>query len=453
MWVLGFINRWRMLEGLPILRRIPIIRDLPLVRGHFRVRAIDFPHRDRARFLAAVNPNTAAFVGPNHPEFGFDWMMDKRLQTMAAPRMASWASHGIIASAPWFWTRNNLIAHNGGEAAMEHSVAWALQGDGVLLHPEGTVRWTGDVVHPLFHGIAEMACAAAPRGAQPVFIVPMVWKTHYVGDVSAGLHREMEYIERHLDLEPGSTVNLAERFRALQENILRRQMLAFEFDPRSVWGFDFFSRQDSFRGQLLEELAARYEVEPTDSVDKTIARYQRVISSELRALRDDDSVESATRRDVLRGDLARTEEANRLGGFSREVYDGARLTQEQIGESLKRHRATLVTGGLRNTAHNFLPTPYGPRVVHVRVPEPILVDPLRATAAPQEKHAYVGELIHEARERMQAALDRINQEIVAETTRYSHRNPFNRQKESSGGQRSAFRAGAAAMAAAVAEKC
>ena len=76
MWTLGFINRWFLLRGLPVLRHIPILRDLPGIRGHFWLRAIDLPDPDRERLTRAVNPRTAAFLGPNHPEFGFDWMMD-----------------------------------------------------------------------------------------------------------------------------------------------------------------------------------------------------------------------------------------------------------------------------------------------------------------------------------------------------------------------------------------
>jgi hypothetical protein len=422
MWLLGIINRWWMLLGLPWLRHIPLIRDLPVVRGRFRIRRIDFPPADRERLLRGVNRNTAAFVAPNHPEFGFDWMMDKHIQTLVAPRMASWASHGIVASAPAFWTRNNLIAHSGGDAAMEFSVKWALQGDGVLLHPEGTVRWTGDVVHPLFSGIAEMACMAAPRAAHPVFIVPIVWKLRYVSDISQALHREMQHIERYLGLETGTTVNIAERFYALQHDILRRQLLAHELRTRD--GLHFFSRQSAFRAHLVDDLRTRYDVEPSPSIDKTIARYQREISSRLRQLRGDESPDALHQRHALTSDLAKAEEANRLGGFTREVYGGPRLTQEQIAESLKRIRATLVTRGKRNAIHNSLPAPYGARVAHVRVPDPILVDPIRAAGAPGDRQSYVAELLELARTRMQRALDDINREIAAETGQWSHRNPF-----------------------------
>lgn len=386
MWVLGYVNRWFLLLGLPLLRRIPGIRDLPGVRGYFWVREIDFPEPDFERLQRAVNPGTAAFIGPNHPEFGFDWMMDKEISTRVAPRMASWAAANIIATAPAFWLRNNLIENTGGEGAMRYSVERALAGEAVLLHPEGSVHWTGELIHPLFGGIAEMACEAARRGGvngRPVYIVPIVWRIEYSADISAALHEEMEYIERYLGLVVSSEVNVNERFRLLQEGILARQMNAFGFDPGWVAGLDFFARQDAFRDWLIEDIETRYTVERCESVERLLARFRRAIPPELKA------------------DRAKVDEALRLGGFSREAYARKPLTQEQLAESLKRHRATLVRRGWRNVLHNYLPRPLGPRVVRVKVPEPILVDPGRAST---EAISYARALIEATHERMQGML-------------------------------------------------
>jgi hypothetical protein len=408
MWVLGHVNRWFLLLGLPLLRRIPGIRDLPGVRGHFWIREIDFPEPDLERLQGAVNPGTAAFMGPNHPEFGFDWMMDKEISTRVAPRMASWAAANIIATAPAFWLRNNLIANTGGEAAMRYSVERALAGEGVLLHPEGSVHWTGGLVHPLFGGIAEMACEAARRAGangKPVYIVPIVWRVEYLADISEALHEEMEYIERYLGLTVSPEVNVSERFRALQEGILARQMNAFGFDPNWVSGLDFFARQDAFRDWLIEDLETRYTVERCESVERLLGRLRRAIPPELKA------------------DRAKVDEALRLGGFSREAYARKPLSQEQVAESLKRHRATLVRRGWRNALHNYLPAPLGPRVVRVRVPEPILVDPDRAAS---EGASYVRRLLEATRERMQGTLASISaparaSHIATETARPSPR--------------------------------
>jgi hypothetical protein len=386
MWLLGYVNRWFLLAGLPVLRRIPVLRDLPGIRGYFWVREIDFPQADLERLQLAVHPESAAFLGPNHPEFGFDWMMDKEISTRVAPRMASWAAANIIETAPAFWLRNNLVSNTGGEAAMKYSVDRALAGDAVLLHPEGSVHWTGSRVHPLFGGIAEMACEAARRAGpegRPVYIVPIVWTVRYVDDISAALHAEMGHIEKYLGLPESDALNVTERFRALQESILLRQMHVFGFQPGWVAGLDFFARQDAFRDWLIEDLETRYTIERCESVEKLLARFKRAIPTGLRT------------------DRAKVEEALRLCGFSREVYARKPLTQEQIAESLKRHRATLVRRGWKNVVHNYLPTPLGPRVVHVRVPEPILVDPVRAA---REGAEYARVLLATTHERMQGML-------------------------------------------------
>jgi hypothetical protein len=387
MWILGYLNRWFLLLGVPVLRRIPWVRDLPGIRGRFRLRAIDFPEPDRERLRRAVNPSTAAFIAPNHPEFGFDWMMDKEISTGVAPRMASWASHDVIAAAPRFWLRQNLVTNAGGPDAQKYSVDVALNGDGVLLHPEGSVHWTGSHIHPLFNGVAEMACTAAARAGtsgRKVYIAPIVWSVEYAGDISAALHDEMHLIETSLGLPASHCPNVGARFRYLQENILARQMRAFGFDPAWVGGLDYFARQDGFRDWLIEGLDSRYEVEACDSPERLLARLRRAIPRENH------------------GDRARVTEAERLCGYSRAVYSGPTLTQEMIAESLKRHRATLLRRGLLNAIHNFLPKPYGPRLVHVRVPEPMLIDPVRAR---DDRAAYVPELITALRAHMQSELD------------------------------------------------
>jgi hypothetical protein len=402
MWALGFINRWC------------------LLRGYFRVEDVDLPRADRERLRMAVNADTAAFLAPNHPEFGLDWMIDKELSTIAAPRVASWAAHEIVRSAPKFWSRNNLVANNGGEAAAEYSVRWALQDNGVLLHPEGMVHWTANTVHPLFGGLAELAMEAARRVAaeqsgRRVFIVPIVWKLRYTEDVSDALQADMARIERELKLASGEGRRVVDRFHALQENLLARQMAFFRFDASSVRGLDFFARQEVFRGWLVSDLQSRHAVEPGDSVERTIHRLRRAIDKEQRASKNGRA---------FNVDAQKAREAERLDGFSRTSYATAMLSQEQIAESLKRIRAALMRRGLRNMLLNYLPPAYGPRVVHVRVPEPIVVNGMRASGDAQERECYAQHIMEQTRVRMQLKLDATNREIAEPVSAFSHVNPF-----------------------------
>ena len=91
-------------------------------------------------------------------------------------------------------------------------VEWALKGEGVLLHPEGSVRWTNDHVHALFPGIAQMAMTAASQTDKPVYIVPLVWKYRFVRDVSARMHREMRILEDGLALPAATRDGVSRRF-------------------------------------------------------------------------------------------------------------------------------------------------------------------------------------------------------------------------------------------------
>lgn len=419
MWMLGILNRWFLLQGLPVLCMIPIVRDLPLIHGYFWVRSLDLPASDRRNLENAVNRETVAFMGPNHPEFGTDWMIDKEVSTIVAPRMASWADRGIVAAAPRFWGMNNLIANDGGEAAKDYSIEWALESEGVLLHPEGTVRWTNDHVHPLFPGIAQMAMKAAERTDKPVYIVPIVWKYRYVGDVSHRIHREMRILEDGLGLAPMEAMSVALRFQALQTNILAMRMKRFGYGERSP-SRDFFERQQRFQQHLADSLEERHAVDDAEQVEKRIARIMRTIRGELSALRGDSSPAAGRKRLELKEDLEKADEVKRLGEFSRDIYGTATLSQEHLFESLKRTRDRLLRHGWKNMLAISLPRPFGPRVVHIGVPESIRVTPVETGQA----RNYEASLLELTRTRMQEKLDEINRRIAPEVEQFSIANPF-----------------------------
>jgi 1-acyl-sn-glycerol-3-phosphate acyltransferase len=411
MWAIGIANRWLMLTGIPLLRRIPFVRDLPFVHGYFWIRDIELPDDDRQRLDRAVNVGTASFIGPNHPEFGTDWLIDKEVSTYCAPRMASWADRGIVSAAPKFFSLNNLIANDGGEAAKEYSVEWAIKGEGVLLHPEGTVRWTNDVVHPLFPGIAQMAMKASELTDRPVFVVPIVWKYRYVIDVSRRMHREMRILEDGLGLARLEQHDVSRRFHTLQLNILDRQMRHFDYAETDS-SRDFFDRQRDFQEHLIATLERRYSIEQSSHADKRITRLVRAIRTKLADATGDE-------RTSTKHDLAMAEEAKRLGEFTRDVYGTPVLTQEQLYESLKRTRDRMLRRGWKNVIANMLPRPFGPRVVHIGVPEPIRVE----RVPDSEKPTYEAALLETARARMQAKLHEINNR-TADLRRYNHANLF-----------------------------
>src|SRR6185295_19348261 len=83
----------------------PVNRHL-MLRRMLRLTTFSIPAPDLARLRDAVNRGTAAFLGPNHPEFMTDWLIDKEVSHRVSPLMAHWASHEIVNGSPLaqrFW--------------------------------------------------------------------------------------------------------------------------------------------------------------------------------------------------------------------------------------------------------------------------------------------------------------------------------------------------------------
>ena len=185
-------NRVFMLKGIPVLRDLPPFGKVPPFRGLANVRYLDFPAADEARLAGVCGAGKATFITPNHPEFFTDWMIDKEIIARVSPLAAAWATHGVVNGlgrlAQKFWLANNLIAQIPGNsaAARAHSVAWALKGHGVLLHPEGGVGWHNDYVAPLMAGAVEMALEALDERAQIRSAIPGLGRA---GRVEARIHQ------------------------------------------------------------------------------------------------------------------------------------------------------------------------------------------------------------------------------------------------------------------------
>ncbi|MBP8136683.1 MAG: hypothetical protein KAY61_00650 [Candidatus Eisenbacteria bacterium] len=387
----------------------PVNRAL-MLRGALRLRSIDLPAADLARLRSAVHPGTAAFLGPNHPEFTTDWLIDKEISCLCSPLMAHWASYEIVNGSPLsqrFWLANNLIANAPGGDGKAYSVRWARAGHGVLLHPEGTATWQSERTSPLLPGIVDMAWDAAEQvraaaESRPVYVVPLVWKLVFTGDASKGLLREMALIERALGLPSGGE-RVGERFAALMRHTLaaRCRALALPLPPPSL---PYFAAQSATRMAIRERLTERHGEFDTD-----MTRAQHRLRAAIRRQLKTDGDEAAAKRD-----RALVTELQRLHSFDPALYDRPTLTQEQIAENLKRVRSALVTRGWKNALHNLVPVAVAPRVAHVRVPAPIDVSASLASALstgrdPAEARAGLLEALHA---KLQTGLDRLGAELA-----------------------------------------
>lgn len=440
------VNHWLCLKGIPLLRSLPWLGRLPGFSGLVDVREIDFPEADEQRLAKAVNPATAAFIGPNHPEFFSDWMIDKYLSGRVSRLMASWATHDVVngmgGAMQSFWLKNNIIAQipgAGGAAGKAYSVQWAREGHGVLLHPEGHVGWHGDTVAPLFSGIVDLALETArslAKDAAPrdVYIAPVVWKFRFLKDETASLTKELHYVAKSLGLtlaQPAST--LAEQLYALQLALFRETAGKYNIplNHSLPYGPTFDRVMSAMVARLENALAVQSNAAAQAPVSgtrlETTAYWAyktrlRQVSRALRALPKD--LQKAEHNRAVKRELSLAES---LLEFTPVLYPGALLTQEHIAESLKRLRQHFCRGSLKDTLNRFVPRPAGARSVHIRVPEPLRVNGLAkaynaASGVEQEHLKYA--LLSQVAQEMQAALDALNEELASQSPFVTYPNPF-----------------------------
>jgi hypothetical protein len=391
----GTLNEWGLLFGIPLLRRVPLLRQIPPFGGYFKVNKIKIRRDDESTLRSVTSPLHAFFFGPNHPEFTTDWLIDKYISVRFAPRMSSWAASSIIRGPlSGFWSANNLIGNDGGEAAKEYSVQCAMNGDGTLLHPEGTVRWRSDKIFDLLPGIVDMAIDAAQKCKEKglekkVFIVPLVWKIVYDEDVRSRLGAAISQLENTLELPGTGSLPLGKRYVTFHQNLLLKQMKKFSSQPEgSPPGIDDAQR---FFDSLFEELSLKYEVTgPKEEVHRILHRLYRK-AKEAKNRRDADAVI----------------ELQRLAAYSRDTFEKKFFYQEEIGEGLQFIRQIFLTGGY-DSVRSMLPKPFGWRTVHLRVPPPLEVS--QRLSATSDRSILRSNLLDELKASMDRALYELNEE-------------------------------------------
>ncbi|MER8909773.1 hypothetical protein NKH99_19210 [Mesorhizobium sp. M0854] len=408
-----FVNRIVMLHGIPGFRDLLPFNRLAGLRGVANVRHIDFPEDDRQRLKACCGAGKATFITPNHPEFFTDWMIDKEVVSRVSPLAASWATHGVVNGLgrlmQKFWLANNLIAQIPGNsaAAKEHSVAWALKGHGVLLHPEGGVGWHANIIAPLLPGAVEMGFEALKRGrlTDPdfkVWIAPVIWKLAFTGNVEAALAKECAYVEHSLKIERRAADSLPERIHHIYATLLSRDEAAYGLRSDERASYD--ARQKDLLTELGRRLAELVSVDAGTLDNADLLRRSR------RWLRE--STDGSGSQKQVRTLADAIQRLQRVGPWA---SANPRITQEEIAEHLKRIRNDYCKGTLRDTINRFVPQPAGPRRAYVRVPEPLGL------------HAYQGsveEALAELHDRMQETVTKTMTQLEAGGGFIFYANPF-----------------------------
>ena len=417
MSLLSPINKLFLLKGVPILRDIPLLNRIPGIRGLTRIRNIDFPKTDQEKLKQISGANNATFFLPNHPEFFTDWMIDKYIMSMVAPKSASWATTDIVngmgRQMQKFWLNNNLIAQIPGQSYLgkEYSIAAAERGEGVLLHPEGQVSWYSNHIAPLYSGAAQMAIEAYRKGVQSndeykSWLAPVIWKLRFNCDVEAELLLECDYVEKSLDID-----HVENNCPALRVYQIYLQLAKRDY-------YKTISKGDCFADMHLSQLR-----------DSIIKKSQDQLGEIV-------DIQDQNRNFILKNAckwLARNKEHSEFNQIKQAVmvykrwlrlkncsFEPLQISQEEIAEHLKRIRVDFCSGSLRDKLNKYLPQAVGQRTAHIRTVEPIAIHQLISSQADINPV----KIMKRVRNLMQEKLDSINAEIELGFNQIKVFNPF-----------------------------
>lgn len=403
------IDRFRTPHPRPaLMRALGTVTDRVVLPRVARVDAIHLPDDDAERLRSAL---AAPFVlCPNHPEYFTDWMLDKWLTSRFAPHAACWADpqvvNGMGSFMSWLWLSNGLVAPVRGdelEKALTYSAQCLVRGRGALIHPEGEVNWDNEALGIMRAGAVRIAERGAELSGRSTHVAPLAWFIRFREDATPGLQRELDYVESRLGVHAPRLAGPAQRLGNLYDTLIERQAEAF--------GLDIGSRELGF--------AHRFERGLVHALQRLSEAWPEYRPAELPA-----SPEAAARvwrsaaRKVANPDPEFRRQIAVLDRMLRLVRASVReptVTQEQVGERLKRLRLDWLRGTVRDNVTRFVPRAAAQRDVFIRVCEPLEVSP----------GADHGVVLTELRERIGAALRRARQDgldAFGPPVRYA--NPF-----------------------------
>ncbi|MEO7084674.1 MAG: hypothetical protein ABI442_11265 [Gemmatimonadaceae bacterium] len=334
-----------------------------------RVKQVHLPVDDDGRLRAALSGPFV--ICPNHPEFFTDWILDKWLMSRYAPRASPWADPAVVNGMGGIlrrvWLANGLVAAVRGveiEKALAYSGENLARGNGALIHPEGEVNWDNEVTGTMRAGAIRIAQRGSELAGKTANIAPLAWFIRFREDATPGLQRELDYVEKRLGLREPRLAGPAQRLAKLYEHLLERESQPFDIElgPR---GDGFAKRFDRGLAHAMERLAEvwpEYRPGSLPSAPEDAARAWRSSGRKAKDAPPDFKRQIAVLDKMLRLVPAGVHEPT--------------LTQEQVGERVKRLRLDWLRGSVRDTVTRFIPRAAARRDVFIRVAEPIGVDPM-----------------------------------------------------------------------------
>jgi hypothetical protein len=376
-----------------LIRLLATANDRVVLPYVARIRAIHLPPADAERLRTALQGPTV--ICPNHPEFFTDWMLDKWLGSRFAPLAANWADpeivNGMGTMVRSFWLANNLVAAVRGdelERALDYSAAQLAGGHAALIHPEGEVNWDNEALGTLKSGCLQIAMRGAALAGRDACVVPIAWFIRFCEDATPGLQSELDYVQSRLGFRSDRLQGPAERMALLYGALLERETSRYDIDTGKP-GQPFLERFDIALASALALLSLHWSEHISVSAGATPWETGR---NWIRAVRK-------RRADLPRDLIHQVGTLERMLRLLPARGDKTHLTQEQVGERVKRLRADWLTKGVRDQLSRFVPRAAATREVFMSVGEPVTV----RAGRPEEMDALLGALTDRLRSATETA--------------------------------------------------
>jgi hypothetical protein len=363
-----------------VLARINDALVLPYIA---RIRQIHLPEEDALRLRSALL--SPSVICPNHPEFFTDWMLDKWLGSRFDPLTASWADAAIVngmgGAVRRFWLANNLVAAvrgDGLDRALSYSAANLAGGHAVLIHPEGEVNWDNEALGRLKGGCVQIALHGAALTKRPACIVPVAWFIRFCEDATPGLQAELDYVQSRLGFRTSRSQGPAERMTELYGALLEREASRYQLgtgQPEQSFLERFDIALNDALMRLSKHWSAQLPVQIADTPWETARNWIRTARSRRADVAPELWQQIVTLERMLRLLPARG--------------DKSHLTQEQVGERVKRLRSDWLHGSLRDQVARFVPRAAAAREVFISVGEPVEIAATSEGAAGVDGHLAV----------------------------------------------------------------
>jgi 1-acyl-sn-glycerol-3-phosphate acyltransferase len=270
-----------------------------------------------------------------------------------------------------------------------------------VVFPEGRQTFTNDLIQELQHGAASISLKAGARKTK-VAILPVITKYHYLDDITPGITRHLEQLEKALGMAPSSISlikdnpgEIANRIHTVWTDLLAaREKILLQTNAPTGEGLGI--RQQRLTKRLYDSVAADLGISyPSHSTP--LEKIKLILKTIDAGLPNRSDLDADAKRQLIQQKITPKREALYQLSLLPVNYLENAATQERLVEVM--HHLEVLQYGRSSIMKGI-----GRRQATIHIGKPILLDPFLATYA-ADKRGTTNRLTQHLQSQMQQVLD------------------------------------------------